>query len=80
MIKQLLIIPVLALGLLAGCGEKIDTSKNLKTSEDSFSYVYGYETAKRMKQQGIDALDWEVSCVESKRVSQRTVVWRLKRM
>jgi FKBP-type peptidyl-prolyl cis-trans isomerase len=58
MIKQLLIIPVLALGLLAGCGEKIDTSKNLKTSEDSFSYVYGYETAKRMKQQGIDALDY----------------------
>lgn len=56
--KQLKYIPVVALGLLAGCGEKIDTSKTLKTSEDSFSYVYGYETAQRMKQQGVDALDY----------------------
>lgn len=56
--KQFKYIPVVALGLLAGCGEKIDTSKDLKTSEDSFSYVYGYETAQRMKQQGVDALDY----------------------
>ncbi|MBM3438452.1 MAG: hypothetical protein FJX91_04880 [Bacteroidetes bacterium] len=56
--KQIIYLPVLALGLLAGCGESIDTSKELKTSEDSFSYVYGYETAQRMKQQGIDGIDF----------------------
>lgn len=56
--KQLLFLPVLALGLLAGCGEKINTSADLKSSEDSFSYVCGYETAQRMKQQGIDALEY----------------------
>ncbi|MEY4316072.1 MAG: hypothetical protein RI977_1449 [Bacteroidota bacterium] len=54
--KQIIYLPVMALGLLAGCGESIDTSKELKTSEDSFSYVYGYETAQRMKQQGIDGI------------------------
>lgn len=56
--KQLLYIPVVALGLLAGCGETINTAKELKSSEDSFSYVYGYETAQRMKQQGVDGLDY----------------------
>lgn len=56
--KQIIYLPVMALGLLAGCGESIDTSKELKTSEDSFSYVYGYETAQRMKQQGIDGIDY----------------------
>lgn len=56
--KQIIYLPVMALGLLAGCGESIDTSKELKTSEDSFSYVYGYETAQRMKQQGIDGIDF----------------------
>lgn len=56
--KQIIYLPVMALGLLAGCGETIDTSKELKTSEDSFSYVYGYETAQRMKQQGIDGIDF----------------------
>lgn len=56
--KQIIYLPVMALGLLAGCGESIDTSKELKTSEDSFSYIYGYETAQRMKQQGIDGIDF----------------------
>ncbi len=55
--KKELYMSALALGILAGCGE-IDTNKSLKTSEDSFSYVSGYETSQRMKQNGIDAIEF----------------------
>lgn len=55
--KQELYISALALGILAGCGG-INTNKSLTTSEDSFSYVSGYETSQRMKQNGIDAIEY----------------------
>lgn len=50
--------PAVAVVLLAACGENINTSKDLKTSEDSFSYIYGYGIAQRMSQEGIDELDY----------------------
>jgi len=50
--------PAVAVVLLAACGENINTSKELKTSEDSFSYIYGYGIAQRMSQEGIDDLDY----------------------
>lgn len=51
-------IPALAVVLLAACGESIDTSKKLESSQDSFSYIYGYSVAQRMKQEGIDDLEY----------------------
>ena len=48
--KYIKFIPAVAVVLLAACGENINTSKDLKTSEDSFSYIYGYGIAQRMSQ------------------------------
>lgn len=56
--KYIKFIPAVAVVLLAACGENINTSKELKTSEDSFSYIYGYGIAQRMSQEGIENLDY----------------------
>ena len=50
-------LPLLAVLVLGSCGKSVNTSKTLKTSLDSFSYMLGLRTAFSYKGEGLKEID-----------------------